>query len=141
MTTTLATAQEQAVADYRDFIESAPWTTRGDVFGELMRNAHTLTVERIRNAVFGQDRLLGLTLDTIDGPMTVSGVEYGTEEITVTLTADGRYADRREWHRGDSDPEGWVYYEAMLFSREMEVCSGRFHGYVDPDSRKVVQTG
>jgi hypothetical protein len=55
--------------------------------------------------------------------------------IELLLTADGRFANPGSWHEGPSDIDGWVYYER--WTPEGRVA----HGYVDPESRRLVQAG
>jgi hypothetical protein len=55
----------------------------------------------------------------------------------VTLTEDGGYYDRSGWHDGDdeSDIDGWIAFERWS-TRGREA-----HGFIDPTSRKLVQSG
>lgn len=70
------------------------------------------------------------------GKVPVDVVLAGTAEpIEVLLTEDGLYADTRSWHEGKTTGES-IYVERW------DAEHGRYwHGYVDPTTRKVVQTG
>ncbi|HUO49384.1 MAG TPA: hypothetical protein VMU09_11150 [Acidimicrobiales bacterium] len=86
-------------------------------------------------------------VDTGDGPLVVNHVEYGVvpvEEVlagtaaaeTVTLTEDGRSANRVAWHEGPAADADWVRYERW------QVGAGRVaHGFVHRGSRKLLQVG
>lgn len=55
--------------------------------------------------------------------------------VEVTLTGDGRRADRSGWHNGDTDIDTWVPYEVWT-------AKGReAHGYIDATTRRIVQAG
>jgi hypothetical protein len=89
----------------------------------------------------------GAVIDTGDGELTVNHVSYAkgtdldavldhtaTAEMVV-LTADGRYANFREWHEGDATDDDWVRYERWT-------AEGRVaHGFIDRGTRKLLQTG
>lgn len=54
--------------------------------------------------------------------------------VGLVATEDGRgYVNA--WHEGPSDIDVWVYFERY------ENGSRVAHGYIDPVSRKIVQTG
>jgi hypothetical protein len=56
--------------------------------------------------------------------------------IETVLTSDGRFVPTPlRWHEGASDIDGWVYYER--WTPEGRVA----HGYVDPETRRLVQSG
>jgi hypothetical protein len=69
------------------------------------------------------------------GHVDVDAVLDGTAApLEALLTEDGRGADIFTWHTGEQTGES-VYVERWT-------PAGRtFHGYVDPASRQVVQTG
>ncbi len=88
----------------------------------------------------------GQQYETGAGPLlTVSRVGYGDAELdrvldgtadaeVVILTEDGRVAITSEWHSGSS--------ERAVYTERWEAGRGRmFHGWVDADSRKLVQAG
>lgn len=54
--------------------------------------------------------------------------------IQILATEDGRAASLSEWHQGD--PTGYSVYVELW-----EPAGRVFHGYVDPTSRRLVQTG
>jgi hypothetical protein len=89
----------------------------------------------------------GRSYQTGEGfPMTCYMTSYGCAEvgevlsgtaqaIEAVLTQDGHSANLAEWHQGEPTSAEWVFVERWT-------PEGRvFHGYVDPESRKVVQTG
>ena len=54
----------------------------------------------------------------------------------VTLTADGRAADLTEWHTEADGAEGeWIYFERIAADGTGS------HGWVDAESRKLLQAG
>lgn len=55
--------------------------------------------------------------------------------VMAELTQDGRNAITTEWHDGAPSNDEWVYVERWT------MMGRTFHGYVDSESRKVVQTG
>lgn len=56
------------------------------------------------------------------------------EPVGLVATQDGRgYVNA--WHEGESPIEDWVYFER--YEAGLRVA----HGYIDPTSRKIVQTG
>jgi hypothetical protein len=78
--------------------------------------------------------------------LIVNQVSYGhadeADVIARTATPEGIVAtqDGRgvvlEWHQdGPSDIDGWVYYERWEHGLRIA------HGYVDPTTRKIVQSG
>ena len=79
----------------------------------------------------------GAEVDTGAGiPLVVNLREnlHGEFAEHVTLTADGRRYDRNGWHEGP-DSADWVYVERW------GIAGREFHGYVDPVSRKLTQSG
>lgn len=68
---------------------------------------------------------------TVDGPMTVGDV---TDWTDVVLTADGGRVDNA-WHVG---PESGT---PVRYERWSVLVGRKAHGYVDPRSRRIVQTG
>ncbi|HTU78525.1 MAG TPA: hypothetical protein VMF09_07180 [Solirubrobacteraceae bacterium] len=77
--------------------------------------------------------------------LRVVGLSYGrvpTEEvlagrarpIEARLSADGRSFESRTWHRGDACGEE-VYVERIT----AEGCM--FHGFIDSETRHIVQAG
>lgn len=54
--------------------------------------------------------------------------------VGIVATQDGRGVVL-EWHQGESDVDGWVYYERWENGLRLA------HGYVDPTTRKIVQSG
>lgn len=78
--------------------------------------------------------------------LLVHRVSYGTEAteadvlarvaqpVQIIATQDGRGVVL-EWHEGESDIDAWVYYERWENGLRLA------HGYVDPTTRKIVQTG
>ncbi len=57
------------------------------------------------------------------------------EPIAIVATQDGRHYDRQGWHQGPSDIETWVYFER--YEAGLRVA----HGYLDPTTRKITQSG
>lgn len=64
---------------------------------------------------------------------TESVLDGSATAVEVTATSDGRMANTREWHDGDSADSVYVERYSAL-GRE-------FHGWIDSTSRKLVQVG
>lgn len=52
----------------------------------------------------------------------------------IIATEDGR-SFVNAWHEGESDIDTWVYFERYVDGARVS------HGYLDPTSRRIVQTG
>lgn len=74
-------------------------------------------------------------VNTDGAPMFVAEVYYDVDgyATAVWLTADGRPAHTGAWHTGDAHE--WIRVERYS-ERGME-----FHGFVDSESRLLLQTG
>jgi hypothetical protein len=71
----------------------------------------------------------------VEGTTTDEVLERRATAEYAVLTQDGRQAITNEWHDGAATSDEWVYVERWS-------ADGRvFHGYVDPTSRKLLQTG
>lgn len=97
-------------------------------------------VERLDDTKCGASIATGwggelIVCDISYGKVTTESVLDGTAKAeSWQLTEDGRYAFVEVWHRGEQTGDS-VYVEC--WDR-----NGRtFHGYVDPTTRAVVQTG
>lgn len=88
---------------------------------------------------------LGDTIATGSGPIltmvwrSFGKVAYDPDTkqvpVEVLLTEDGGTADTRTWHKGEPTGES-------VYAERWDAEHGRYwHGYVDPTSREVVQTG
>ena len=77
----------------------------------------------------------GVVVHTVDGPMVVAAVDRPTaDDVRWTLTVDGGPA-LIDWHAGLESDESPVRYERWTMAGRLS------HGYVDPASRRIVQTG
>lgn len=72
-------------------------------------------------------------VDTIDDVIAGHG-----HAVTTVLTEDGRHAITTEWHTGPETGES-IYAERYELSADG--LRRTWHGYVDPTTRKVTQTG
>lgn len=91
----------------------------------------TMKTRHVYRTGFGGE----LTVNSVSfGKVSVESVLDGSAKaIEATLTEDGRSAATWEWHQGPVSRE--VYYERWT-------AEGRVaHGYVDAESRRLVQAG
>lgn len=57
--------------------------------------------------------------------------------VEVTLTSDGRHYDRNGWHAGPDFGDGSEWVRVERWTQD----GMKFHGYIHPVSRKLVQAG
>lgn len=69
------------------------------------------------------------------GSLIIANAVYVDGKGTVTLTEDGLPAITDQWHTGDHDGDSLYFERWEGPSRRM------FHGYIDPVTRRLVQTG
>jgi hypothetical protein len=89
----------------------------------------------LRDRVWSPNALADLTVVELSyGHVPSEDVLSGrARPIEARLSADGRAFDSSRWHEGESSDE--VYVERIT-------AAGRaFHGYVDAQSRRLVQAG
>lgn len=134
MTTTNQTSTSSSRADalfasakiVRDELNEIPFDD--ERWSEMASLSSALIMEGLRHAEVGDQ----VRWSDYDQTLTIAGKSktFGT----ITLTSDGGIADVARWHDG-SESE-WIYYERW------NLASGREgHGWVDAESRRLLQAG
>jgi hypothetical protein len=93
------------------------------------------TIQASRTTFVGYGGIKVTTVQASFGVVPVETVLNGTARaIEVTATSDGRGARTDAWHRGDES--GQAVYVERYSDRGRE-----FHGWIDSETRMLVQAG